>query len=76
VAFCFLDAEKDVYLDVYEKVVPNLVPGGILAADNAINHAESLADFLIRAENDPRVDALVVPVGKGVSGLPEAVRAK
>jgi caffeoyl-CoA O-methyltransferase len=66
VAFCFLDAEKDVYLDVYEKVVPNLVPGGILAADNAINHAESLAGFLARAENDPRVDALVVPVGKGV----------
>jgi caffeoyl-CoA O-methyltransferase len=66
VAFCFLDAEKEVYLDIYEKVVPNLVPGGILAADNAINHAESLAGFLDRAETDPRVDALVVPVGKGV----------
>jgi caffeoyl-CoA O-methyltransferase len=66
VAFCFLDAEKEIYLDVYEKVVPNLVPGGILAADNAINHAESLAGFLARAENDPRVDALVVPVGKGI----------
>jgi caffeoyl-CoA O-methyltransferase len=66
VAFCFLDAEKEVYLDVYERVVPNLLPGGILAADNAINHAESLAEFLARAENDPRVDALVVPVGKGV----------
>jgi caffeoyl-CoA O-methyltransferase len=66
VAFCFLDAEKDVYMDVYEKVVPNLVPGGVLAADNAINHAESLADFLIRAESDARVDALVVPIGKGI----------
>jgi len=66
VAFCFLDAEKDVYLDVYEKVVPNLVPGGILAADNAINHAEALAGFLTYAENDPRVDALVVPIGKGI----------
>jgi caffeoyl-CoA O-methyltransferase len=66
VAFCFLDAEKDVYLDVYEKVVPNLVPGGILAADNAINHAEALAGFIARAKNDTCVDALVVPVGKGV----------
>jgi len=66
VAFCFLDAEKDVYLDVYEKVVPNLVPGGILATDNAINHANKLTEFLTRAENDPRADALVVPVGKGV----------
>jgi predicted O-methyltransferase YrrM len=66
VAFCFLDAEKEVYLDVYERVVPNLLPGGILAADNAINHAESLAGFLDRTVNDPRGDALVVPVGKGV----------
>jgi predicted O-methyltransferase YrrM len=66
VAFCFLDAEKEIYLDIYEKVVPNLVPGGILAADNAINHADALADFIAQAENDPRVDAMVVPIGKGV----------
>lgn len=66
VAFCFLDAEKDIYLDVYEKVIPNLVPGGILAADNVISHAETLGEFIHRAENDPRVDALVVPIGKGI----------
>lgn len=66
VAFCFLDAEKDTYLDIYEKVVPNLVIGGILAADNAINNADKLADFLAQAENDLRVDALVVPIGKGI----------
>lgn len=66
VAFCFLDAEKEIYLDVYEKVIPNLVPGGVLAADNAINHAETLAGFLAHAESDVRVDALVVPIGKGI----------
>jgi len=66
VAFCFLDAEKEIYLDIYERVVPNLVPGGILAADNAINHAEALADFIAQAENDSRVDAMVVPIGKGI----------
>jgi len=66
VAFCFLDAEKNVYLDVYEKALPNLVPGGILAADNTINHAHNLAGFITRAEGDPRVDALVVPIGKGI----------
>jgi caffeoyl-CoA O-methyltransferase len=53
-------------LDIYEKVVPNLLPGGILAADNAINHAETLAGFLTYAESDVRVDALVVPIGKGI----------
>jgi predicted O-methyltransferase YrrM len=66
VAFCFLDAEKDIYLDVYEKVVPNLGSGGILAADNVISHADELGSFIIRAENDPRVDALVTPIGKGI----------
>ena len=66
IAFCFLDAEKDIYIDIYEKVVPNLVSGGILTADNVINHADKLADFVAQAEDDPRVDALVVPIGKGI----------
>jgi predicted O-methyltransferase YrrM len=66
IAFCFLDAEKDIYIDIYERLLPNLVPGGILAADNAVSHAEVLSDFVAQAEDDPRVDALVVPVGKGI----------
>jgi caffeoyl-CoA O-methyltransferase len=66
IGFCFLDAEKEVYSDCYEAAVPRLVPGGWLAADNAVSHAEALRPFLDRAGNDPRVDALIVPVGKGV----------
>ena len=66
VAFCFLDAERDIYTDVYEKVIPNLVPGGILAVDNVISHTEELADFVSHVENDTRVDVLVVPIGKGI----------
>ena len=65
VAFCFLDAEKEVYGDCYEAVVPNLVPGGLLVADNAINHRETLQPVLDRALSDDRVDALIVPIGKG-----------
>ncbi|MEW6567035.1 MAG: class I SAM-dependent methyltransferase [Chloroflexota bacterium] len=65
VAFCFLDTEKDVYAPCYELVVPNLVPGGWLVAHNAISHHEELAPLLARALYDPRLDALIVPVGKG-----------
>ncbi len=65
VAFCFLDAEKEIYADCYEVVVPNLVTGGLLVADNAINHRETLQPMLDRAMSDPRVDAVIVPVGKG-----------
>jgi predicted O-methyltransferase YrrM len=65
IAFCFLDAEKEVYADCYEAVVPNLVPGGWLVADNAINHRAILQPLLVRALADPRVDALIVPIGNG-----------
>jgi len=65
VAFCFLDAEKEVYAECYEAVVPNMVSGGILVADNAINHEDTLRPMLRRALADDRVDALVVPVGNG-----------
>ena len=66
VAFCFLDAEKEIYLEIYELVVPNLVPGGILVADNAISHATELAGFIAHTQKDPRVDELVLPIGKGI----------
>ena len=65
IAFCFLDAEKEIYADCYEAVVPNLVAGGILVADNAINHAETLQPMLDRALSDDRVDAVILPIGKG-----------
>jgi predicted O-methyltransferase YrrM len=42
-----------------------MVAGGILVADNAIDHYEALAAFLDHVMQDKRVDALVVPIGKG-----------
>lgn len=66
VAFCFVDCEKELYAEVYELVVPNLAPGGFFLADNALSHPDELQQFIQRALSDPRLDALVVPVGKGV----------
>jgi predicted O-methyltransferase YrrM len=65
IGFCFLDAEKEIYLQCYEAVVPCMISGGILVADNAINHQATLRPMLGRALQDERVDALVVPIGKG-----------
>ena len=65
IAFCFLDAEKEVYDRCYEAIVPHLVPGGILVADNAISHEATLRPMLDRALRDDRVDSLIVPIGKG-----------
>jgi len=38
ISFCFLDAEKEVYDECYDLIIPNMVKGGLLVADNAINH--------------------------------------
>ena len=65
IAFCFLDAEKEIYDRCYEALVPSMVPGGLLVADNAINHQATLRPMLDRALQDKRVDALIVPIGKG-----------
>lgn len=65
IAFCFLDAEKEIYADCYEKIVPNMISGGVLLADNAINHEAVLRPMLDRALGDNRVDAMIVPIGKG-----------
>ena len=66
IGFCFLDAEKEIYQECYDLVIPKLVSGGLFLADNAINHYETLRPMLEFAHNDNRVDALVVPIGKGV----------
>jgi caffeoyl-CoA O-methyltransferase len=66
VAFCFLDAEKDVYQDCYEMVVPNMVPGGVLVADNVISHESVLKPMVNYVLQDTRVDALIVTIGSGL----------
>jgi hypothetical protein len=42
-----------------------MVRGGLIVADNAVNHAETLAPFLDRAHADPRVDAMILPFDNG-----------
>jgi len=34
IAFCFLDAEKKIYGQCYDAIIPNMVTGGILVADS------------------------------------------
>lgn len=65
IAFCFLDAEKEVYADCYNLIVPNMVSGGLLIADNVISHQDDLQPFVDHAVADNRLDCVVAPIGKG-----------
>lgn len=66
IAFCFLDAEKEMYDEFYDLVVPRLVSGGLLVADNFLSHEEFLQPVLEKAESDQTVDSMIVSVGKGL----------
>jgi caffeoyl-CoA O-methyltransferase len=65
ISFCFIDCEKEIYGECYELVVPNMASGGLLVADNVISHVETLQPLVDRAEQDGRVDSVVVPIGRG-----------
>lgn len=65
VDFVFLDAEKEDYTAFLELIVPLLPVGGLLIADNLTSHADDLAEFRRRAESDPRLSAVVAPIGRG-----------
>ncbi|MCL5261276.1 MAG: class I SAM-dependent methyltransferase [Gammaproteobacteria bacterium] len=66
ISFCFLDTEKELYTDCYETVIPNMVSGGILLADNVISHKAVLGSMINHALQDERVDSVVVPIGEGI----------
>jgi predicted O-methyltransferase YrrM len=65
IAFCFSDLQPpELNAEVYERAVPRLVPGGLLVIDN-VTSPRLQTDLLSRAENDPRVDAVLLPFQKG-----------
>jgi caffeoyl-CoA O-methyltransferase len=66
IAFCFLDADKDVYSECYELVAPRLVPGGLLVADNVLSHKDELGGFVTGVLADNHMDSVTVPMGKGL----------
>lgn len=65
IAFCFLDAEKEIYQSCYDAIIPRMVKGGLLVADNVVSHREVLGPFIETALQDERVDTVVVPIGNG-----------
>ena len=65
IAFCFLDCEKHLYERCFDMVSLRLVKGGLLVADNAIDHADAFKPMIEKAQSDDRFDCLTVPIGKG-----------
>jgi len=65
VDLAFLDAEKELYLDLLEPLVRLLRSGGLLVADNLLSHAEELAGFREAAQSHPDLECVLVPIPRG-----------
>jgi predicted O-methyltransferase YrrM len=62
----FLDAERPHYVGYWRDLVRTLAPGGLLAVDNAISHANELVGFRAVVDGDARVTQALVPIGAGL----------
>lgn len=62
--FIFLDSDREQYLDWWNDLLRVLSPGGLLVVDNAISHAEEMAEFidLIKKNN---FEHSIIPIGNG-----------
>ena len=58
--FVYLDALKPDYLKYLKLLEPKLKPGATIVADNAIDYAKQMADFLEYIESSPLYDTAVV----------------
>ena len=77
--FAFVDADKPGYVRYWELLLPRLVPGGLLLADNTLSHGRvvdaSEQDENVRgirafndlARSDPRVELVLLPIGDGLT---------
>ncbi len=77
--FAFIDADKENYVEYYERCLKLLRPGGLIAVDNVLwngrvaDPAEQSGDTLaIRAFNnhvrcDERVDLSLIPISDGIT---------
>ncbi|MDP3426361.1 MAG: class I SAM-dependent methyltransferase [Humidesulfovibrio sp.] len=65
-AFCFVDAGCGLARAAYELALPRLPRGGLICVAQAMSNAAEFQDFLDDAASDPRVDAVIVPIGSGL----------
>jgi len=63
--FVFLDAAKDEYIDCFNALWDKVRPGGVFVADNVVNLAGALRDYIEMTEKHEGLDTVLVPVGNG-----------
>ena len=65
ISFCFLDAEKETYEECYELIKDKIIQNGMIVADNAISHYETMKPMIDKVMKNTKFDSLIVPIGLG-----------
>jgi caffeoyl-CoA O-methyltransferase len=77
--FAFIDADKQGYLDYWERSLRLVRRGGLIAVDNVLwdgrvadpdnaeESTQAIRAFNARVRDDERVDLSLVPIGDGVT---------
>jgi predicted O-methyltransferase YrrM len=58
--FLFLDALKQDYLKYFRAMEPKLAPGAVIVADNVIQSADAMQDFLDAVKSDPHYHMVIL----------------
>lgn len=64
--FIFLDADKENYVEYWKLLQPLVRAGAILIADNAVDYAWLVKDFLSVVKNDLTWESLILPYDNGL----------
>jgi len=62
----FIDAEKDDYEQLFGLARGLVEPGALIAADNVLSHAETLAAYSQARQADATLSSLTVPLDRGL----------
>jgi len=62
----FLDAEKDMYEELFHLARPKLEPGALVVADNVLSHEETLGAYSRARQADPTLQSVTVPLDRGL----------
>lgn len=75
----YIDAAKEFYIEFYEMVIPKLLPGGFILADNVLwygkvadpavindKDTDAIRRFNYHVQSDPRTENMIIPFRDGI----------
>ncbi len=66
ISFCFIDAEREMYQEIFDRVKPKVISGGLIVINNAVTYQTEIQPLIKSAFDDVNLDSVIVPIGAGL----------